>query len=155
MSILVSSTPPPKPKTKDIRPISLLFAGILVVVALGQLFSFEAFPARLESVGISVAMAPLLATVIVVAEVLALPFALGLHLSPAFRVVSMVCGWIVGVKLLTLAIMENITTPDGYDATLGATLDVPVGWWSICLALAVCVLAGWTSWGLWPLPHKK
>jgi hypothetical protein len=155
MSLFVSSTAPPRVKTKNIQSISILYASTLVLVALLQLFHFEEFPGRLEDVGITSSLAPLLATFIVVAEVLALPFALRMHLSPAFRIVSMVVGWLVCIKLLAVAIIENVASPGGYDAVFGATLPLPIGGWTICATLALCVLAGWTAWGMWPFKVKK
>lgn len=155
MSIFVSATKAPHFKTKNIQAISLFLAAILAIMALLQLFTFEQYPERLISVGILPSMAPLLATFIVVAEVLALPFVLRLRLSPAFRVVSMVAGWLVGLKLLALAIIENFIAAGGNDAVFGATLSLPVGGWTICMALALCVLVGWTSWGMWPFSSRK
>lgn len=155
MSIFVSSTVPPRLKTKNIQSISILYASALVLLALLQLFHFEEFPGRLEDTGIASGFAPLLATFIVVAEVLALPFALRVHLSPAFRIVSMMVGWLVCVKLLAVAIIENVTSPGGYDAVFGTTLPFPIGGWAICATLALCVLAGWTAWGMWPFKVKK
>ena len=155
MSMFAVSTKAPKPKTANIKAISLFFAGGLLLLALLQLFSFEEFPERLIAVGITPWAAPLLATFFVVFEVLALPFALSMRLSPAFRVVSMVAGWLVAVNLLTLAIVENLISPAGNDAVLGATLTLPIGMWAICMTLALCVVAGWTSWGMWPFPSRK
>ena len=155
MSMFVSSTAAPRLKTKNVQAISLFLAGALVVIALLQLFSFEEYPDRLVSIGIMPAMAPLLATFIVVAEVLALPFALRMRLSPAFRIVSMVAGWLVSLKLLAIAIVENFSATGGSDAVFGATFSLPIGTWAICMALALCVLTAWTSWGMWPLTSKK
>lgn len=155
MSIFVSATPAPRLKTKNIRAISLFLGAALATMALLQLFTFEQYPERLMSVGILPAMASLLATFIVVAEVLALPFVLRLQLSPAFRMVSMVAGWVVALKLLTLAIIENFTAPAGHDAVFGATLSLPVGGWTVCMTLALCILVAWTSWGMWPFTSKK
>lgn len=155
MSIFAVSTKAPKPKTANIKAISLFFAGGLILLAFLQLFSFEEFPERLIAVGIIPWMAPFLATFLVVLEVLALPFALSMRLSPAFRVVSMVAGWLVVIKLLALAIVENLVSPLGNDAVLGATFTLPIGMWVICMALALCVVAGWTSWGMWPFSSRK
>ncbi len=155
MSLFVSATPPPRVKTTNIHAIRLLFAGAIAVSALLQLFAFEDFPERLITVGITPSLAPLLATSLVVSEVFALPFILRLRLSPAFRAFSMVVGWVAVLKLLGVAVLENIYLPDGLDALFGATLPLPVGMWTICAVLALCVLAGWTSWGMWPFAPKK
>lgn len=154
MSSFVLPTDSPKPKSKNVQSISLLFAGALVALALAQLFSFEDFPAQLIGAGISPYAAPLLATIIVCTEVLALPFALRMRLSPAFRVLSMIAGWVAIGLLLKVAVIETIAGRSGVDAVFGATLTLPTGIWTICAVLALAVLAGWTSWGMWPLRKK-
>ena len=155
MSIFVSTTSAPRPKTKNIRSVSILLTGVFTIVAVSQLFSFEDFPARLAGIGIVSMCAPILATFIVVTEVLALPFVLGMPLSFAFRILSMVCGWLAAAMLLTVAVVENIVAPSGEDAVFGAVLPLPVGLWSICAAFAFCVLVAWVSWGMWPLKAKE
>lgn len=155
MSIFVSSTPPPRAKTTNIHSIRLFFAGILTLIVLLQLFTFEEFAQRLNLAGISTELASILAVSLVVTEVFSLPFILRMQLSYAFRVVSMIAGWAAVLTLLGIAIVENIQAPAGLDAMFGATIPLPVGMWTICLALALCVLAGWTSWGMWPFPAKK
>lgn len=155
MSIFVSVTAAPHFKTKNIQAVSLFLAGTLAVIVLMQLFTFEQYPERLVRIGILPNLAPILATFIVVAEVLALPFVLRMRLSPAFRIVSMVVGWLVVVKLLSLAIIENFTAQGGDDAVFGATFSLPIGGWVVCVTLALGVLVGWTSWGMWPFASKK
>lgn len=155
MSIFASATKASPPSTRNIIPVSLLLAALLTLLATLQLFHFEDFPSRLAEVGIPQSTTLLLAVFIVTGEVLALPFVLRLNLSPAFRIVSMVCGWLVGIKLLFVAILENINTPAKLDAVFGATFPLPIGTWSICAALALCVLIAWTSWGLFPLRSKN
>ena len=155
MSIFASPIKAPRPKTKNIIPISLFLAGFFALLAVMQLFQYEDFPTRLAEIGAPLSFAPLLAAVIVIFEVLALPWALRLSLSPTFRILSMASGWLVAVALLLIAIVENFTASAKLDAVFGATLPLPVGAWSICAALALCVLVGWTSWGLWPFRSKK
>ena len=155
MSILVSATAAPRFKTKNIQAISLFLAGLLASLALLQLFTFERYPERLVSIDILPNVALLLATLIVVAEVLALPFVLRMRLSPAFRVVSMCMGWLATAILLVLAIIENFTAQGGNDAVFGATFSLPIGGWVICMTLALGVLVAWTSWGMWPFSSKK
>ena len=87
----------PQPRTKNSATVALLLAGILVIMAVGQLFSFEKFIPLIESYwlpgghGTAVVVASLLVT----AEVFALPFLLRMRLSTLMRIVSMVAGWLV------------------------------------------------------------
>src|SRR5690606_29389792 len=93
----VKAVPAQQPRTKESSQIALLYAVILVIFAVGQLFTFDKFIELVPSFQLPLgevlqfAVAPLL----VMAEVLALPFLLRMTLSPAFRWLSMVCGWLV------------------------------------------------------------
>jgi hypothetical protein len=153
MSIFVAPTPAPKPKTKDVHKIALFYAAILVVMGVAQLFTFDTFLALVASFGYSGGepMAYLLAALLVSLEVFALPFLLRMALSPAFRWVSMVAGWLVAViwfvtstwLVLTSAAVESI----GF---LGTTVPIMPGWWAIFMSLSFGILAAWASWGMWP-----
>jgi hypothetical protein len=153
MSFFVSATPAPQPKTTNIRAISLLSAAVITVMVVAQLFSFEDFPAVIASLWLpgGEVMAHIFSAVLVVCEVFMLPFLLSLPLSQLFRVVSMVLGWTAALLWLFLALWENITTytiPNS--GILGATVPLPVGWWSVFYALALASLVAWVSWGMWP-----
>src|SRR5919202_305909 len=104
MSFFGLSTPAPQPKTKNITSICLLVSAILTVMVVAQLFTFEDFPAVIASLWLPGcdATARFLAAFLVVIEVLALPFLLSMRLSPLFRIVSMVLGWVVVILWLGL-----------------------------------------------------
>ncbi|MCD8561753.1 hypothetical protein LRY29_01655 [Candidatus Saccharibacteria bacterium] len=106
MSFFIQPTYAPKPRGEATVPISVLYAGILTVMAVGQLFTFEEFLSLLQTFDLpmSEAMAYVLAPVIVVCEVLALPFLLRMSLSPAFRWLSMILGWLVPAFWLFLSV---------------------------------------------------
>ena len=135
--------------------IALAVAAVFVLLATAQLFSFEDFPQVIEDMwlpGVSTALATVLAALIVVAEVFAVPFLLRMRLSIAMRCVSMGLGWLVGVWWLGVLIWQNVSVGALINnGLLGSTLSLPVGWWSVALQCAVLVLIGWASWGLWPL----
>jgi len=158
MSIFVKSTPANRPKTKNAPTIALLYAGILVVFVVAQLFSFEEFITIIDSYWLpgGIVTARVLSAVIVITEVFALPFLLRMRLSPAMRVVSMVCGWMVAavwIKLtLWLMLTTNAVTTVGL---LGDVVSLTPGWWSVMLSLSLGILAAWSSWGMWPLVRKK
>lgn len=158
MSFFAKVTPPPQPKTKNIISISYLAVGVIAVMVLSQLFMFESFPALISSLwlpGGEVA-AKLLAAVIVIFEVLALPFLLSMHLSRGFRIVSMVMGWSVVLIWLTLSTWENLMAGTiSASGLFGATIPLPVGWWNVLFSLALGVLVAWASWGMWPIERKK
>lgn len=153
MKYPVRATPAPTPKTDNIRGVSLLLAAMILLMAVGQLFSYEKFPDLLRSFWLpgDGLTAKLLAAVIVITEVFALPFLLRMRLSPLMRIVSMVCGWLVVAIWLTLGIWINIATTGAMNAgLLGATISLPIGWWMASLMAGMGVLAVWASWGMWP-----
>jgi methylamine utilization protein MauE len=157
MSIFVQSTSAPRPKTKDVRTISLALAAVLIVMAVTQLFTFENFPDVIQEMWlVPGSMASVVAAMIVILEVVALPFLLGMQLSLAARAVSMAAGWLVLAGWFILLVWQNVsgnvTTNSGL---LGDTISLPVGWWSVFLLVALGILAAWASWGQWPFATKK
>ncbi len=153
MSIVAKPTKAPQPRSEASKQISIVYAGLLVVMAVAQLYTFESFLELLQgmelpvSAGVSVA----LGSIIVVREVFALPFLLRMSLSKAFRYVSMFLGW------LTAALWLFITTwvvaanaPVETVGFLGTLVELIPGWWAVLISLAFGVLAAWSSWGLWP-----
>lgn len=157
MNAFAMPTPAPKPKTSRIRTVSLLLAAILVVMVVAQLFTYEEFANVIKGMWLPLPQwSPVRAAILVTLEVIALPFLLAMRLSPAMRVVSMVAGWLVAILWLGISLWINlngaIVANSGF---LGATIDLPVGWWNVLFCVSLGVLAGWASWGMWPLRRKK
>lgn len=158
MNFFVTASPAPAPKTKNVRIISLALAGILVGMVVAQLFTFEKFPDVIKEFwlpgGTDIAL--LLAASIVVLEVAAIPFLLSLYLSPLLRVVSMIAGWLVIALWVVLLVWQNLQPSSiANNGILGATLPLPVGWWSVMLWLAIGLLAAWSAWGMWPFNQNS
>lgn len=153
MRFFVQTTPPSKPKTFKVRIASVALAGIFILLAVAQLYSFEDFPEVIASLWLPGGrpLATLLAALLVTGEVLALLFLLSMRLSPAMRVVSMVAGWLVVATWLKLAIIvtftANAVTNSG---VLGATVPLAPGWWMVVLFVILSGLTAWVSWGMWP-----
>ncbi|MGH7218649.1 MAG: hypothetical protein ACREGE_04380 [Candidatus Microsaccharimonas sp.] len=155
MSVFAKPTTAPPARTDASRQISLLYAGILVLFLVAQLFTFDEFIQLIPSFNLPVggllyAVAPL----IVVGELFALPFLLRMSTSTALRWVSMVCGWMVaviwiGISWWVVAMQPGASTV-GFLGTVG---DLSPGWWAILVAVAMGILAAWASWGLWPGTH--
>lgn len=158
MSIFATSSVAPSPKSLVSGRAALAVAGILIVLVTAQLFSFEDLPQVIDDMwlpGVNTALATVLASVLVVAEVFALPFLLRLQLSIAMRFVSMVLGWLVGAWWLAVLVWQNISASAlANNGLLGSTVELPVGWWTVALQCAVLVLIGWASWGLWPVSGR-
>lgn len=158
MSIFVNVTPASVPKTANVRAVGLLLAGIFTVMAVAQLFTFEDFPALIADFLLPSGskMAPLIAATIVTFEIFAIPFLLGMALSPLMRWTSMIFGWVVVAMWILISLWLNladtVATTAGF---LGTTVKVPVGWWTVFFSLALAILMVWVSWGQWPASLQK
>lgn len=158
MSFFVHVTPATKPKTDNVRWIAMLLAGMFVVMAVAQLFTFEDFPGLVTGFLLPTGdrLAPVVAALIVLGEVVSVPFLLGMSLSPLARWCGMVSGWLVVGAWFVISIWLNVTASAATTAGfLGVTVKLPIGWWAVCFSLALGVLAGWASWGMWPGPIRK
>lgn len=158
MSIFARVSEPTKPKTENVKSVALLYAGILTVLALMQLFNFTNFITLVESFWLpgGLPFAYFLSAFIVVAEVFALPFLLRMRISGLFRFVSMIFGWIVPAAWFKLSLWLLFTTNAVSNVgLLGTTFDLTPGWWSVLFSLAMGILAIWASWGMWPKLRKK
>lgn len=153
MSVFATSTPALKPRTDASAKISIFYAGLLLVMAVTQLFTFEEFIAYMQTIGlplneqVSFAIVP----VIILAEVFALPFLLRMRLSMAFRYFSMFLGVLVGVLWFFIS-FRLASTYSQVDTVgfLGTLVNLAPGWWAVFMSLGFVVLAVWSSWGLWP-----
>ena len=153
MSIFVQPTSAPIAKTKNVPRIAFVYAGILVVMAVAQLFSFDEFLQLVTDFGLPGGMRAghFYAALIVTLEVFALPFLLRMPLSPAFRWVSMVCGWLVSLAWIYIAVWLMIN--DGIVSNigmLGTVVPLMPDVSTILIGVALGILSGWTSWGMWP-----
>jgi len=157
MKFIWKTTPAPKPKTKESRQVAYIYAAILIIIVLCQLFTFDKFLLLVQSYGLpgGDSMTYFVGSLVVISEVFALPFLLELDLSPFVRVSSMVFGWLVPFIWFTLALwlvinvnaVENI----GLLGTIGSLVP---GWWAVYVSTALGIMAAWVSWGLWPLKSK-
>lgn len=143
---------PSKPRTKDARTISLFYAVVLIVMTAGQLFSLEKFIPLLDTFELpGMDTGRFVAVTLVVFGILALPFLLRMKISIAMRWLSMIAGWIIPILWLFLSLWVNITgVLVSNVGLLGASVTLEPGWWSVCVAISLGILAAWSSWGLWP-----
>lgn len=166
MSIFAHVTSAPTPKTKDAQKIAITYAVVLVVMVVAQLFTFNDFSKLVTDFGLpgGVQSAHFLAAFLVFAEVFALPFLLRMQVSPDFRWLSMILGWVVvliwGTISPWLVFHEGITNNVGF---LGTVVQLMPGWWAVFISIALGIVAAWASWGMWPYrrnprrvttPHK-
>jgi hypothetical protein len=158
MSILVKALPAAKPRTDNAKKISLLYAAILVVFVVAQLFTFDEFLALILSFNLPLndTWAYALAPILVAAELFALPFLLRMKLSVAFRWLSMLLGWLVPIIWFFISIWVVTMQPEAETVGfLGTVVNLVPGWWAVLASFALGILAAWASWGLWPGPRAK
>ncbi len=153
MSGFVKATLAKRPRVREAQKVAYLYAAILVIFVLAQLYTFDDFLKLMDSFWLpgGEPLTHLLAGIIVVSEVFALPFLLSMNLSRLMRVVSMGLSWLVPIIWIKLSFWlvfaANAASNIGY---LGTVVRLIPGWWSIFFSLALGILAGWSSWGLWP-----
>lgn len=127
----------PTPRSPLVQYAAWLAAAMTTAMLLAQLFSFENFASVLNLV-LSYNDQPLIqvsAAAIVVVELLALPYLLGMKLSLLMRIVSAVFGGIT-VAFWLLTSLTNAHTENS--ALFGDTFTLPGGllavMWSLILA---------------------
>jgi len=125
-----------------LRVVRLVMAFYILVILLSQLFTFEDFPGLIESIGVSVGWAAVLAMLLVFIELLSLPFWLEMPLRRAFRRVSFVAGVIA---MLMLSALEVVAYQHDTSLIFGATLDFPGGSWSLLFLSGLWLLLIWAS----------
>lgn len=152
MKIFVSATEAKTPQTKASGQMAYVLAALLTIMLVGQLFTFETFIEWIASLGLPLGDMGvyLIASIIVIAELLALPFLLRMALSPAFRWVSMVFGWIAVSAWIFFSAWTLFVAPVDLIAFIGTVAPVAPGWWALLISIALGFLTAWVSWGLWP-----
>ena len=160
MKLFVTAKPAARPRTDTAAKAALIYAFILVVMAVCQLFTFEDFTTLIESYALPFApwFIAALPAFIVAMEVFALPFLLRMTLSDAFRWLSLLCGWIVPLLWVIVSGWSARTLSGDIFSTigfLGSLGSIPVGWWAVGFSLSMALLAAWASWGMWPLASRK
>jgi hypothetical protein len=129
------------------RAIPTLAAAIIVLITVAQLFAFERFHEVLLSQytgAFSVSGAEIAAVMIVIVEVLAVPYLLPLRLSAWMSWLSRISGWGMVVFWSILSVV-GLIKGDIYTALFGAAVSLPGGWWPLLLIIALGVLLSWAS----------
>lgn len=158
MSIFAKPMTAMKPRTPTAGQVAILYAGILVLFAIAQLFTFEEFLELTPQFGLPFGevFGYLFAPLIIVCEVFAMPFLLRMTISPAFRWLSAGLSIFAAVSWLFVVIWAVVTQASvetiGFLGTVG---DLTPGWWAVLIAGALTILSTWSAWGLWPLPRSR
>ena len=153
MKFFVDPSDAPIDKKPCIKYLAWAMAGVLLLMALGQLFAFEKFVPLVESFWLpgGKPAAYLLAGVIVISEVFALPYLLGVRISPAMRWVSLSLAALAPLLWLGASLWLNLTVNAVSNiGILGTKVTLPVGWWAVVFSLILFALALVVGWGRRP-----
>lgn len=152
MSIFAQAERAIKPRTHHSGQMALLYAALIVLMVVAQLFTFDGFLTVLASFELPFGTSATytIGAVLVAAEVFSLPFLLRMTLSRPFRWFSMICSWFVaGIWLFLTSWLLFMNIPVETVGFLGTVSLIP-GPWTVLLSIAFAIIAAWTSWGLWP-----
>ena len=107
--------------SRKVNKIVKLIAGLLIMVPLlCQLFTFEKFSAVLTSAGITPYLSLPIAILLVIAELVSLPFLIDMDISKKAILVSRVSGFL---SLAVMAVISFLAFVNGYWAVIfGATI---------------------------------
>ena len=105
---------------KVLKTAKLILGVLIIFLLLCQLFTFEEFPEILSGAGINSSMSLVVVIVLVITELISLPFFIGMEISRLAILVSRVAGFI-SLGLMTM--ISAMTVMDGSPAVMfGATL---------------------------------
>ena len=118
--------------------IRLVLSLFILIMLLTQLFTFENFPGLLAGVGVTPVFSLMAGSLLVAAELAALPYLLKMSASSNIIRVSKVCGFII---LAALSVLEGMAAVSNATSTLfGATANLPGGLWALFFLSALWVL---------------
>ena len=107
--------------SRKVNKVVKLIAGLLIMVSLlCQLFTFEKFSAVLTSAGITPYLGLPIAIILVVVELMSLPFLIGMDISKKAILVSRVSGFL---SLGIMSVISFLAFMNGHTAVIfGATI---------------------------------
>lgn len=107
--------------SRKVNKIVKLIAGLLIIVPLlCQLFTFEKFSAVLTSAGIAPYLSLPIAILLVVAELMSLPFLINMNMSKRISLMSRTAGFL---SLGIMTVISFLAFVNGYVAVIfGATI---------------------------------
>ena len=125
--------------SRKVNKIVKLIAGLLIIVPLlCQLFTFEKFPAVLTSAGIMPYLSLPIAIILVVVELMSLPFLIDMNIPKRITLTSRVAGFL---SLGIMTVISFLAFVNGYVAVIfGATIKNVNSTAAIFLVFAMWVL---------------
>lgn len=130
------------PGSKLAFVLSMMLALFFVLSSVGILFAFEKYPALIESYGVDWLgnLSVLVASLIVICSVFAIPSLLHMSVSPLMRWLSMLCGWVVVLYWLSISLWQiNAGIGLSNIGLFGAQVQSPQDWSLVGLIIAVAL----------------
>jgi hypothetical protein len=131
-------------RTRRTQSVALFAAVLIVFMLVAQLFSYSNFDGTLaDTLPINdLTMTTITAALIVLGELLSLPYLLGMYISPLMRVASALMGFLVAGFWLVLTLTNAHAANSGLFST-SFTLPGGIGaaGWSIVLFVAFIMVA--------------
>jgi hypothetical protein len=148
----VAAAPAPEPRAELARIAAWVYDAFLTIKAIGQLFAFEKFLPLMDSYWLpgGHGTGTLVAGLLAMAEVLAVPFLLRMPLSRLMRYFSMGCSVfvpVVWILLTSYALAKHYALSNG--GMFGTAVKVPLGL-QLVVAIVLLVLALFVIYGLSP-----
>lgn len=107
--------------SRKVNKIVKLITGLLIMAPLlCQLFTFEKFSAVLTSVGVSSSLSLPIAIILVIVELVSLPFLIDMNMSKRITLISKVAGFL---SLAVMAVISFLAFANDHAAVIfGATI---------------------------------
>ena len=125
-------------RTKKTQAIALIVAGLITIMLVAQLFSYEDFAVTLSALMpySNNSLLTITAAAIVIAELMALPYLLGMYISTLMRIVSASLAVAVSAFWLFTSLTNAHASNSGFFST---TLEIPGGILPVALSLVLVV----------------
>ena len=134
---------------KVLKTAKLILGVLIIFLLLCQLFTFEKFPEILSGAGINSSMSLVVMMVLVITELVSLPFLIGMEISRLAILVSRVAGFIslgMMVAISVAAVMNGSSSAMIFGATLKDVSGL-VGVLMLAIILVLLIIAN--------MPTKK
>lgn len=136
----IQATLPPKLINKKLYQLAAVYALVIVVCMLGQLFRFDNIIATAAKADLPIGqLAVVFWTVLQVLQLFALPFLLRIQVSQLMRLVSLVAALLVPIFWAVLAGWQlSVTNPS--IGIFGTEVEVLNVWWLTAIMVAVGIV---------------
>lgn len=143
-------------REKQARQAAIIYAGVLLLMAVGQAVALDKFAAIVASYDITTVWAHALAISITSLSILALPFLFGMRIHHAILKISMASGLIVPILWLGLILYALFAAGLPMNSgILGAYVAITSGTWTVPFFLSLFIVAFWATLGLYGSTRKQ